>query len=46
MVYCYFFQNICVFDKVFHFTVYLNEMYTCTICSKEGLMEIDENVQC
>ena len=45
MVYCCFLQNFCVFIKVFHFIVFLNEMYTCTICSEEGLMKIAEKVQ-
>ena len=43
MVYCYFLQNFCVFIKVFHFTVFLNEMYTCTIRTEEGLMKIEKS---
>ena len=29
MVYCYFLKNFCMFIKVFHFTVFFNEMSTC-----------------
>ena len=32
-----------MFIKVIHFIV-LNETYTCTICSEEGLMKMAENI--
>ena len=43
---CYidFLHNICGVIKVFPFTGFLNEMYTCTICSEEGLMKMTKNV--
>ena len=34
------------FKCCIYFPVFLNEMYTCTICSEEGLMNMAENIQC